>query len=271
MFFGYNSHIAYWLFSRYKWIPRWLCGAALRIAEATAWRIWGAQSRNARRLRKIRRSLNATGLDRHIRLVDWTSSEDRLSIYSHSLLGRLDSHERTSSYMTKYFEEFEGVGDLNRHSHVLIQSFLAAHNFLYADKSSMAASVEVRVPFMDVDIMKLCARMPERYKLNNGTTKYMLKKAMESCLPKEIIHRKKAPFGAPLRKWIAEDLDPLIEDLLGARRIDERGLFNPKAVRHIIEENRDNKADNSYFIYALITLEIWMQTFLDRPGEEVVF
>jgi asparagine synthase (glutamine-hydrolysing) len=171
--------------------------------------------------------------------------------------------------MAKYFEEFKGTGDLNRHSHVLIQSFLAAHNFMYTDKSSMAASVEVRVPFMDVELMKMCARMPERYKLNKGITKYILKKAMESYLPKEVIYRKKAPFGVPLRKWIAVDLDLLIENLLSVQRIDERGLFDPKAIRHIIEENRNNRADNSYFIYALLTLELWMQTYIDTPGEEV--
>jgi len=171
--------------------------------------------------------------------------------------------------MRKYYESFAGKGELNRHSHLLIQTFLAAHNFLYTDKTSMAVSVETRVPFMDVELMRLAARIPEHYKLRGATTKYVLKKAMERYLPPSVLYRSKTGFGAPLRQWIAEDLHEPIEVLLGKKRLEERGLLNPAVVARLLDENRRNEADHAYLIYALLTLELWMQTYVDRPGIEV--
>ncbi|MBK6451785.1 MAG: hypothetical protein IPF84_04180 [Proteobacteria bacterium] len=95
---------------------------------------------------------------------------------------------------------------------------MAAHNFLYTDKASMAASLEVRVPFMDVEVMRLAARIPEGFKLHGSTTKYVLKRAMESLLPADVIYRPKTGFGVPLRRWIRKDLRPLVQALLGLIR-----------------------------------------------------
>ena len=91
---------------------------------------------------------------------------------------------------------------------------------------------------------------------------------MERYLPREILHRKKTGFGGPLRKWIAEDLHDVIHDLLGPTRLKQRGLFRPEAVERILAENDASTADHAYLIYALITLELWMQTFIDKPGVE---
>lgn len=148
-------------------------------------------------------------------------------------------------------------------------TLLAAHNFLYTDKSSMAVSIEARVPFMDVELMRLCARIPERYKLHGGVTKYVLKKAMERHLPKDLVHRKKTGFGAPLRKWLHDDLNEVVQYLLGPGHLEARALFDAAVVQRVLSENASGKADHAYLIYALLTLEIWMQTFLDRPGAEV--
>jgi asparagine synthase (glutamine-hydrolysing) len=270
MFFGYGGHIIYGLCSKFRWVPSWISGPAMTTAVAAASLVTGAQGLSARRLKKIRSGMLAEGFERHMAVVEWSSPNDRQSIYSKELINNLNPSEKYSQSMVRYFDDFMGTGQLNRHSHVLIQSFLAAHNFLYTDKSSMAASIEVRVPYMDVELMKLCVKIPERYKLNGCTTKYILKKAMEKYLPKDVVHRSKTGFGAPLRKWIAQDLSPLVGDLLSPKRLCSRGLFEPAAVQQIIQENKSNKKDLSYFIYALITLELWMQTFIDRRGEQVI-
>jgi asparagine synthase (glutamine-hydrolysing) len=76
---------------------------------------------------------------------------------------------------------------------------------------------------------------------------------------------------APLRKWIADDLRELVSELLSPERLKARGLFEPAVVTRIIEQNTANRADHAYLIYALLNLEIWLQTFLDRPGEQVSY
>jgi asparagine synthase (glutamine-hydrolysing) len=168
--------------------------------------------------------------------------------------------------LRREWDGFRGRGEINRHTWVLIQSFLAAHNFLYTDKSSMAASLEVRVPFLDLELMQLAARIPERVQMSGGIGTYVLKTAMERRLGREILHRPKTGFGVPLRKWMSEDLRPTVVRLLAPERVRARGLFDPAAVARLIAENDANRADHSYLLYCLVTLEVWQQTFLDRPG-----
>jgi asparagine synthase (glutamine-hydrolysing) len=176
---------------------------------------------------------------------------------------------RLRSAIDKYYDSFVGRGELNRRSHILIQTFLAAHNFMYTDKSSMATSVEVRVPFLDVELMRLCARIPERNKLKGTTTKYLLKEAMCRYVPREILYRSKTGFGPPLRKWVAVDFKPVLQELLSESVLRRRGLFNADAVAAMMRENTANAADHAYLLFALLTLEVWMRTFVDRAAEEI--
>jgi asparagine synthase (glutamine-hydrolysing) len=267
--FGYRSHQALRFCERLRRMPRWLLGPSLAMATSAASAATGAQSAASRRLRKFRRAVLGSGLQRYMAFSDWSSPEVRQGLYSSDFVDTVQRYEDPGARVAKYFDGFQGTGELNRRSHVLIQTFLAAHNFLYTDKSSMAVSVEVRVPFMDVELMRLCATIPERYKLKGQTTKYLLKKSMERYLPSEILHRSKTGFGPPLRKWVAEDLGDVTQELLSPANIRNRGFFEPHAIGRVLEENRTNKADHAYLIYALLTLELWLRTFIDRPGVEI--
>ena len=191
VFFGYRGHQACRLYQQMGWLPRWLTGPALSLAAGGASALKGAQSALARRLTKFRRGLLATGLRRHLALEDWSSPASRRTIFAPGFAEMLPAVEPVPPCMQKYHDAFVGTGELNYHSHMLIPTFLAAHNFLYTDKSSMATSVEVRVPFMDVELLRLCAKIPERYKLRRNVTKYILKRAMERHLPREILYRSK--------------------------------------------------------------------------------
>lgn len=269
VFFGYRAHQAYRQYGRYDWLPRGIVSPALAAATSLSSTLMGAQNALPRRLRKFRRAFVERGVQRHMAMVDWSSPAARRRLYSPALAGVVPGDGAIPPAIQAYYDQFEGRGELNRHSHVLIQSFLAAHNFLYTDKSSMAASIEVRVPYLDLELMRLCATIPEDVKLKGNETKWVLKKAMERYLPRDVLYRSKTGFGVPLRKWMAEDMKPLIADLLGPRRIADRGLFDAGQVAAVLAENEANKADHAYLVYCLLTLELWQQTFVDRPGEEV--
>jgi asparagine synthase (glutamine-hydrolysing) len=213
VFFGYRSHQAYRAYERFSRFLRFpvrpAVSAGLRVANS----FLGAQNLLTRRLSRFRRGLTHPGLERHLALADWSSSEIRRTILNPELAEDLNVSAGPGC-LQKYFDTFEGTGELNMHSHLLNQTFLAAHNFLYTDKSSMAVSLEARVPFMDVELMRLAATIPERFKLNGTTTKYVLKRVMERYLPHDLIHRAKTGFGVPLRQWISGELRPTIGDLL---------------------------------------------------------
>ena len=94
----------------------------------------------------------------------------------------------------------------------------------------MAASVEVRVPLLDDELVDLAARIPSRLKLKGWRRKYIFKSSQEGTLPRAIVWRRKAGFGAPIRSWLAEGADPLVADLLSEETIRRRGLVRPETV-----------------------------------------
>jgi asparagine synthase (glutamine-hydrolysing) len=116
--------------------------------------------------------------------------------------------------------------------------------------------------------MRLAARMPETLKLRGRVTKYVLREAMKPWLSHETLTRSKTGFGAPMRRWTRHELRPLIAELLSPGAVRSRGLFEPSEVQNLIEQNDSGRADHAYIIYALLNLELWMRTFVDRRGEE---
>ncbi len=268
VFFGYRSHQAYRQYERFAWLSHPPASNALAAAASLSSSLFGADNRMARRVVKFRRGLAKRGLDRHMALYDWSSPEVRSSLYSAALRSAVEP-DRVPPCMERYRDEFVGRGEINLHSHLLIQTFLAAHNFLYTDKTSMAVSLETRVPFLDLDLMRLAARIPERHKLHGLQTKYVLKRAMKRYLPERLVSRPKVGFGAPLRHWVQKDLAGVIRESLSPERVEARGLFDAKAVRTVLAENDSGRVDHAYLLYALLNLELWMQTFLDQPGVEV--
>ena len=146
------------------------------------------------------------------------------------------------------------------------KTFMVSLNLTYNDKMSMASSVEVRVPFLDWDLAEWsAANIPPHLKLHQGTTKHILREAMRPLLPPEVLTQKKAGFGAPVDYWLANDLRPMVDELLSPSAIERRGLFEPAEVRRLIQAQRTGSEDWSLQIWQLITLELWMQAFLDKP------
>jgi asparagine synthase (glutamine-hydrolysing) len=144
------------------------------------------------------------------------------------------------------------------------KSFLVNHNLNYTDKLSMAEGVEVRVPYLDLELVNFANSLPVNLKMRGITTKYILRKVAERYLPKEIIYRSKTGFGGPVRKWIKHDLEPLIEKRLSRDVLLKRGIFDPNAVANLVKRNKNDEIDASYTIWALLALESWMLQFIDR-------
>ena len=127
----------------------------------------------------------------------------------------------------------------------------------------MAAGVEVRVPFLDLDLVDFSSKIPNKFKQKGGVGKWVLKKAMEPYLPKDIIYRPKTGFGAPLRIWMQYDLKEIMEDLLSYEAINNRGLFSAQKVEKLMKDNNLGKIDASYTLFSLLCIEIWCRAYID--------
>ena len=142
------------------------------------------------------------------------------------------------------------------------KDFSCDHNLNYTDKMSMSAGVEVRVPFLDKDLVNYVSVMPSKYKQKGKQGKWILKQIMKQYLPKDVIYRSKSGFGVPLRKWLKDELSDWLLEVLSKKNIKDRGLFNPIEVHNLIEKNKKGEVDGTYTLFSLACIEIWCRKFL---------
>jgi asparagine synthase (glutamine-hydrolysing) len=135
--------------------------------------------------------------------------------------------------------------------------FLPGLNLAYTDRSSMAASTEVRVPFVDPLVFQAAFSLTGKDKVSGRSGKVALKRAAQAWLPDEIVHRPKASFSAPLRSWVTRDLRDVINDSLLGGDLVETGFLNRPAVAALVQDHRSGREDRSKQIWQLLTLEFW--------------
>ena len=135
--------------------------------------------------------------------------------------------------------------------------FLPGLNLSYTDRSSMAASVEVRVPFVDPIVAQAAFSIPGRDKIQRRQGKVALKRAAESWLPQEIVYRPKASFSAPLRAWVRRDLQEVINDVLIRGELVGCGMIRASALDRLTQDERAGREDNAKQIWQLLSLELW--------------
>jgi len=221
--------------------------------------------------RKATKLLAGVSLDGDARLVSffaWARRSDLEPLYTADFRQEVADSLPEAPLLDFLAHMPSTASDLDRMLALEQRFFLADHNLIYTDKMSMAAGIEVRVPFLDLDLVEFAATIPDRLKLRGKEGKWVLKKAMEPFLPRDVIYRPKSGFGAPLRRWIRHELRDFLLELLSADSLRRRGLFDPAAVHALIARNDSGAIDASYTILSLMCIEIWCRTFLDCTPPE---
>lgn len=135
---------------------------------------------------------------------------------------------------------------------------LRSLNLCYTDRMSMAASVEVRVPFLDFDLVRTMNAIPMSMKVRGGQGKRVFRRAMTSVLPREIICREKAGFGLPIRAWL-RDGSALVSNYLDGARLQHQGIYDAVAVRAMLNEHFSGRVDHSHTILTLLCQQMWLE------------
>ncbi|MEO6050803.1 MAG: asparagine synthase C-terminal domain-containing protein, partial [Pyrinomonadaceae bacterium] len=263
IFAGYPRHLAMKLAGAFDPVPQFIrkpiFGGIESILPGGLPGKFTAPLRNAK---KFARSAGMDFEDRYLGFGTYFTANEKQILYSDEFKARSRDFDAYKHHR-QYFDRVKDADPLNRLLYVDFKTFLPCLNLAYTDKTSMAANLEVRVPFLNVEMVELAAKMPVALKLKGLKRKYILKRAAEKLLPHDVVWRKKAGFGAPVRSWLRGPLKPLVEELLSEKRVRERGIFDPKRVRGIIDTNLSGRADLNLQVFQLLTLELWMQTFLD--------
>jgi len=263
VFAGYPRQLAMKIASTFDPVPSLLRRPVMKtVAQTLPGGLPGRFTAPLRNAKKFARSAALDFEDRYLGYGTYFTNDAKHRLYSddwRSLTRELDPYAKHRSY----FDRAAGADPLNRMLYVDLKTFLPCLNLMTTDKTSMAANLEVRVPFLNREMIELAARMPPRLKLRGLKRKYILKRALESVLSSDVVWRKKAGFGAPIRSWLRGPLRPLINDLLSEETIKRRGMFRPKEVRRVIDGNFSGREDNNLQVFQLLGLELWQRTFID--------
>jgi asparagine synthase (glutamine-hydrolysing) len=269
LFAGYRKYAAHYWAQMYGKLPRMMRRGAEAAMEAMPGLRGTDFKGSMRMMKKMLRSAGLPAEDRFIRNCTYLDSTHRAGIYASAARGEIadrDSDERHHAA----FENVQHADFLNQMLYLDTKIFMTSLNLTYNDKMSMACSVEVRVPFLDRELAEFVAwNVSPRMKLKgffSPTTKHIFRKAMQGVLPDEVLRQPKAGFAAPTDYWLANDLREMTDDLLSESRLRGRGLFRPEGVQRLIAEHRSGRQDWSMQIWQFLTLELWMQSFVDRAA-----
>jgi len=272
LFAGYRKYSAHYWAQAYQHIP----SAARRLVEGTLTglpNLRGSRMKGTVRLaKKMARSASLSAADRFVMNCTYLDAQQKFALYTPELWEQFRASDPCVRHRAN-FEEVRESDFLNQMLYLDTKIFMPTLNLTYNDKMSMASSVEVRVPFLDREFAEFVAwNVPPYLKLKGffrPTTKYIFRKAMQDILPREVLQQPKAGFAAPVDYWLAHDLKEMVDDLLSESRVRQRGLFLPEAVRAFVDEHRRGAQDWSMQMWQFLTLELWMQTFLDGGAKRI--
>jgi asparagine synthase (glutamine-hydrolysing) len=265
IFAGYRKHVAHSWAEEYRRVPGFARSAAERALLGLP-SLRGTRMKGYVRLaKKMARSAALSPVDAFIRNCTYLDAQQKTELYA--LKSRQLASGNPAAQHVAAFDKVRHADFLNQMLYLDTKIFMTTLNLTYNDKMSMASSVEVRVPFLDREFAEFVAwNVRPEWKLKGKwrpVTKHIFREAMHSMLPEEVIRQPKAGFAAPVDYWLAHDLRPMVDDLLSESQVRRRGMFRPEVVRTYIDEHRRGAEDWSMQIWQLLTLEIWMQLFLD--------
>ena len=253
-FGGYRKHIACVMASRYRRLPA-IPRAGVRFAvDRVPVSVNGRGLRYARwakRFLTFAELAEEPGFRRSYTLYE---PDELASLVSPDLAGCVDQlvEEHADIYNDNALED-----EVNRMCLADARLFLPGLNLAYTDRASMAASVEVRVPFVDPVVASAAFSIEGSEKIRRRQGKVALKRAAESWLPREIVYRPKASFSAPLRAWVRNDLQDVIRDVLVGGELVGSGMIRGEGVRRLIQDDQAGREDRAKQIWQLLTLELW--------------
>jgi asparagine synthase (glutamine-hydrolysing) len=160
------------------------------------------------------------------------------------------------------FPRFDGWHNFEKIQYMETKTRLVDMIIHGLDRASMAYSLEVRVPFLDHELVELCAQIPPSLKMKCLTEKYILRKAMKARLPLEILKRKKRGLAAPYSPWLKDNLPDPFRQMLSRESLKEKGYFNPSAVEHLLGLHQAGKENYSRALMAILSVQVWDEIFI---------
>jgi asparagine synthase (glutamine-hydrolysing) len=264
LFTGYRRHQALSLESALRISPRTLTLIVQYLIRKMN------SSRPA--VRKLKKLASGFSKDPHQRLVDyfaWLDLDQNKALFLPEIQQVLNGHS-PGDVLLQSLENIPSERTLiNQMLFWDLKFFLTDHNLNYTDKAGMSQGVEIRVPYLDIDLVSFACRLPVEMKMRGSTTKYILRRVAERYLPREIIRRRKTGFGAPARSWLyCGAMDRAIAKYLARESLEATELFSYRAVRQLVDDSRNGVIDGAYSIMAIMAIQSWIAQFCHQASSQ---
>ena len=241
-FGGYNIYLAPFAYRKLSWFPKSIIGMFLKLP----FEFFGKNY-----LRRVSSNLE-----------DWYIGN--ASIFSKSEVKSLWKSDisRTVLDIRYFYQKVSNLSDSTKMQYIDINTWLVGDILAKADKMTMAHSLELRVPFLDIEVAKLAETLPDHFKWHGGVTKYLLREAFKKIIPESTRNRKKLGFPTPIRDWFSKDSQDLYDLILKNDYI--VSYLNIDYIKKIINDHLSKKNDNSRKIYSLLMLALWYNVFIKK-------
>ncbi|MEI6166056.1 MAG: asparagine synthase (glutamine-hydrolyzing) [bacterium] len=221
------------------------------------------------RLERLKRGAASLGekdmLTRFTKVYSFFSAEMKDRLYKNQMKQQFElAPFGTREALKRLQTDVQHLDPLSQMLYIDTRANLPDDLLMVADKTSMANSLEVRVPFLDYRLIEFIESLPPKLKLKGMTGKYLHKKAMLKWLPREVVYRKKKGFAHPIAHWLRTSMKPLVDDCLLSKESIVARYFDQGYIRQMLERDRQGQEQYMRHIYLLLSLELWRRTFL--PG-----
>jgi asparagine synthase (glutamine-hydrolysing) len=208
---------------------------------------------------KIKRFLRAAGSSESTRHPVWLGSFTPVELRKLLTRPPADPFEE----QRRAFEDAPTKDPVERLVYLYAKTYLQDDILVKVDRASMANSLEVRAPFLDIELVELVNRLPSRLKLRRLDTKHLLKRAMSDVLPTGITQRAKKGFGIPVAEWLKSELREPLQDELSPDRLRRQGIFEPAHVERLIAEHLAGRRDHRKQLWTLFVFQLWHRRWLE--------
>jgi len=265
---GYPRYVGMYLAGFYKYIPKSLrenliSKIVLNFRDSTGGR---------RFMDRAKRFVKYCALepeDAYLNLISSFDKRDKARLFNSSV--GLEYSDIPERIFRNYFSHDNNALAMNRVFYSDLKMYLVDDLLTLTDKMSMANSLEIRVPFLDNELVEFMASVPPEMKVNKLIKKYLFKKAFSEILPRETISKQKKGFSIPLVLWFREDLREFIKLFLSKNRIESLGFFNWDFVADLIDRHFMGKENLFSQIWGLLSFCLWHAIYIENKEVEEDF
>ena len=255
LFGGYRKHLATLATARYRRLPAPLrTGVIAPLVRATPVAVGGRGIRTVRWAQRFLTFAELPEEEAFRRSYTMYDRDELADLLDPALAGTVD---HVIDRHREVYEDNDLAHQVDRMCLADARMFMVGLNLTYTDRASMAASTEVRVPFVDIEVFRAAFSVPGPEKIRGRVQKAALKDAARAWLPDEVIDRPKASFGVPLRAWVGTDLKELVDDTLLRGELVGSGFLQREPLQRLVDDQRAGRRDESKQIWQLLCLEYW--------------